>query len=251
MHVPLHDKAAVKCALRAIEIIRPEIIIHIGDLAEFEGASHWKWRKKKRPPLEYQLRDIDRDIADANAMLDRIDAVAEASGVQKKYFCQGNHDEWLDRVVEENPFLATTSHRFGTGYKFEDAMSLHKRGWKFYRLGDMLKIGHLYFYHGYSVSGIYHARQHLLKMGVNVMYGDKHDIQNASITHIDSQKSAWCIGCLKRLDRDANEWLKGKPHNWGHAFATVDWFGKDFSVNVHRIIKGRVSVHGELINGNK
>lgn len=250
-HTPLHDEAAFRCVLKAIEIVKPNILIHIGDLGEFEGASHWQWRKKRRPPLEYQLEVIDRDIKAANLMLDRIDAVADKIGCKRKHFMQGNHDEWLDRIVEENPYLERTTHEYGKGYLFKDSMSFKRRGWKYYKLGELLKIGHIRFYHGYSFAGVHHARNHLLKMGCNLMYGDKHDIQSASITHADGQKEAMCIGCLKSLKPEHNRWLKGAPHNWCHAFAIVEWIGQNFSATIHRITNGVVPIWGELIDGTR
>lgn len=251
IHTPLHDEAAVTCALKAISVVKPRRVICLGDIGEFEHAGHWQWKKKRRPPLEYQLPLVDEDINDVNIMLDRIDAACDDAGVKQKDFMQGNHDEWLDRLVEENPYLELTSHQHGPGYGFADATRIRERGWDYHVLNDLLKIGHLYFYHGYALAGQHHAMNHLIKMGVNIVYADKHDVQQASITHVGGQKSAWCIGCLKRLDRDANKFMKGGPHRWAHAFAVVEWFGEDFTVTVCRIINGKVVVHGELVDGNE
>ena len=249
-HFPYHDEPAIRCLLKAIEIVKPDGFIWGGDVGEFESAGHWQWKKKRRPPLEFQLPLVDADIAAVNAGMDRIDEALDKANVKVKHFMEGNHDDWLNRLVVENPFLERTSHKYGKGYLFKDAVGLKRRGYKFHPVGKMLHIGHCYFYHGHHHGGIHHAKNHLLKMGVNVMYGHWHDIQQASVTHIDGQKSAWSMGCLKRLDHEANEWLERRPVNWGHAFATVDYFGKDFSVNVHRIVDGRVSVYGELVDGN-
>lgn len=249
-HAPLHDEAAFNCALKAIEIVKPYHLIHIGDIGEMAGSSHWQWKKKRRPPLEFQLPEIDKDIAACNVMLDRIDEVAKRSGVIRKYMIQGNHCVWIDNVVEANPFLRRTTHKYGSGYLFKDAMNLRHRHWRYFPIGQLLKIGHIRFYHGHLYSGVHHALNHLVKMGCNILYGHYHDCQQASITHVDGEKSAWCIGCLKRLDREANEFMSGRPSNWCHAFAVVDWWGKNFSVTVHRIIGGRAIVDGVKIDGN-
>lgn len=250
-HSPLHDEPAVRCAIKSIEIVKPDIVIFLGDLIEAEGASPWKAKKKHRAPLEFQLPLMDEDIAHGNAMLDRLDRACADAGVKRKEFIQGNHDEWLDRVVEDNPFLENTTHEYGKGYLFKDAMSLRGRGWRYHPLGALLKIGHLRFYHGYNAKGIHHARSHLMRFGCNLMYADKHDIQSASVTHVDGQKEAMCIGCLKRLDSAANKWLKGAPHNWGHAFAVVEWVGPNFSATIHRITDGKLPFWGGLIDGNQ
>ena len=117
-------------------------------------------------------------------------------------------------------------------------------------MGKYLKIGKLHFYHGHHFSGMHHTRNHLIRLGANVMYGHHHDIQQTSVTHIDGVKSAWSIGCLKNMSDEENSWLGGRKINWSHAFAIVDFFTKGhFTVHVIQIIDGRTSLWGELING--
>ena len=53
-HFPLADKKEINVLCKSIEIVKPDIYVDLGDIGEWEGASHWQWRKKKRPPLEYQ-----------------------------------------------------------------------------------------------------------------------------------------------------------------------------------------------------
>lgn len=251
-HIEYIDWPAYRCVLQAIPIIQPTGFINLGDVGEWENASHWQWKRKIKPPLDYQLPLINRDIKIVNERMDMIDEVLDKANVKEKHLLEGNHDDWMNQIVKENEHLISTSHNYGSGYLFKDAVSLEKRGYQFYPLGIRLKIGHLYFYHGHLIKGIDHPRQHLLRWGCNVVYGHYHDVQQRSITHVDGEKSAWSIGCLKRMDYDANEFLRRNPTNWGHAFAIIDFYGAgNFSVNVIRIIKGYCVVYGQLINGNK
>ena len=72
-----------------------------------------------------------------------------------------------------------------------------------------------------------------------------------SVTHKDGPRSAWSIGCLKDMREEANSWLGGRPINWAHAFAIVDFFkGGLFTVHIIQIINGRTSLWGEVIDGN-
>ena len=41
-HVPLHDKAAISVVKQAIEIVKPDIYIDLGDLGEWGSASHFR-----------------------------------------------------------------------------------------------------------------------------------------------------------------------------------------------------------------
>ena len=88
----------------------------------------------------------------------------------------------------------------------ENALKIAERGYKFYPAGKYLKIGRMNYYHGHHFAGVQHTRNHLIRLGANVMYGHHHDLQQSSVTHIDGVKSAWSIGCLKDMSDEANAW---------------------------------------------
>ena len=156
--------------------------------------------------------------------------------------CEGNHDAWLDGFVEEHPYLPQ--------YKFNNACHLAKRGYKNHPMGEYLKVGKLYFYHGHHFGGQYHTANHLRKLGCNIMYGHWHSMQQDSVTHMDGPKSAWSIGCLKDMRGEKNAWLGGRQHKWAHGFAIVDYYSKGrFTVHPIQIVDGRASVWGEEIKG--
>ena len=159
-----------------------------------------------------------------------------------KHFCEGNHDDWLNRFNEEHPYL---------NISVKTAINLEDRGYTYHPIGKYLKIGKLHFYHGHHYGGMYHSKNHLMRLGVNIMYGHWHDLQQMSITHMDGQKSAWSIGCLKDMGDSRNAWLGNRKHNWSHAFSIVDFFESGyFTVHVIQIIKGKTSLWGEIIDGN-
>ena len=52
------------------------------------------------------------------------------------------------------------------------------------------------------------------------------------------------------MSHENNRWLKGRLHNWVHAFAIVDWFDNgDFRVDLVEIYNGKTTVWGEIIDG--
>jgi hypothetical protein len=148
---------------------------------------------------------VDKDIKDVNAGMDMVDEALDKVGCKEKYLTQGNHDEWLDRFVMENPYL--------TDYTFKKAIKLDERGYKCYPAGKYLKIGRMNYYHGHHFAGMTHTRNHLLRLGANLMYGHHHDLQQSSVTHLDGVKSAWSIGCLKDMTSEKNAWLGNRQHN--------------------------------------
>ena len=84
IHYPNHDEKAFKCALNVIKELKPTAFLLLGDTVDGESVSHWQWRKKKRPPLEYQLPFIEEEIKQGNIGLDRIDEVLDKVGCKKK-----------------------------------------------------------------------------------------------------------------------------------------------------------------------
>ena len=142
IHFPNHDEKAFKCALNVIKAVKPTAFLLIGDAIDGESVSHWQWSKKKRPPLEYQLPAIDKEIKDGNKGLDRIDKVLAKAGCTKKQFAQGNHEIWFDHFVEENPYLEDYTSR--RAFKFDE------RGYEWHPYGEVFKVfgSKLYAYHG-------------------------------------------------------------------------------------------------------
>tara|TARA_R110002051_G_scaffold287650_1_gene350381 strand:+ start:571 stop:1353 length:783 start_codon:yes stop_codon:yes gene_type:complete len=242
-HFPLADIPAINCLKKTIEIVCPDIYIDLGDVGEWEAFSHWKYKRKKVPALEFLIDDFDRDIHYVNKGMDIIDESLDKINCKERYITEGNHDNWLNDAVSKYPYIPK--------YRFESAVNLNERGYIYYPFGKHLKIGKLYFYHGHQYGGMYHTSNHLRKLGCNVMYGHWHDLQQMSATHMDGPKSAWSIGCLKDMSGEKNEWLGNRKINWAHAFAIVDFFeGGHFTVHVIQIIDGQTSLWGELIDGN-
>ena len=122
-HAPIHDKAAINVVCKAIELVKPNIYIDLGDLGEWASVSHWQWKRKKKPPLEYITPKVEEDIKGVNELLDIIDVSLDKVGCKEKDICAGNHDEWLDRFVTEHPYL---------DYRFEKVCRFKDRGYKYH-----------------------------------------------------------------------------------------------------------------------
>ena len=124
-HYPIHDKKAINVVLKAIEIVKPTMFINLGDVGEWETVSAWRWKRKKKPPLEYQLPFIDKEIKKVNKEIDRFDEVLNKVKCKKRYILAGNHDEWLTYgFVAEYPYMKE--------YTFEKACKWKDRGYKYY-----------------------------------------------------------------------------------------------------------------------
>ena len=244
-HFPLHDEKAINVVCQAIEIVKPDTYIDLGDTGEWELFSKHYWKDKEKPPLEILIPMLDKEIALVNDGMDIIDESLNKVKCKNRHFIQGNHELWLDNFVVRHPYLPQ--------YKTKNALKIKERGYKYLRYlsNKPLKIGKLNFIHG-KYTPIHHAKKHLEKGGQSVIYGHTHDFQRFTDTKWGGTISAWSMGCLKDMSSEANEWLRGNLHNWNHGFAIVDWFSNgDFKVEVVEIINGRTSLWGKLIDGNK
>ena len=241
-HFPLHDQRAINVVLQGIELIKPDIFINLGDVGEWESVSAWKWKGKKQPPLEYQLPIIDREIRRVNEGIDQFDEVLDKVECKKRYICAGNHDEWLTYgFCEKYPYM--------TDYTFLEACRWKERGYKYLSYNQPLKIGKCTFIHG-AYATTYHAKKHLEAYGENIVYGHTHDIQRHTLTKLGGTIGAWSMGCLKDMSAMKNKWLRGRLHNWNHAFGVIDWFKNgDFKVEVIEIVKGKTTLWGNVIEG--
>jgi len=241
-HYPIHDKRAVNVVLKALEIVKPSTFVNLGDVGEWNSVSAWRWKRRKQPPIEYQLPHIDAEIIQVNKELNKMDAVLDKIGCKERYICAGNHDEWLDFFVERYPYMED--------YCFRTACSWDDRGYKYLKYGEVLTIGKLSFIHG-SYTTANHSKKHLDAYGCNIMYGHTHDIQRFSSTRLqDGGIGAWSMGCLKDMSAEKNTWLRGRLHNWNHAFAIVNFYkGGNFQVEVVEIVDGRACVWGQEIVG--
>ena len=239
IHFPNHDEKAFKCALNVIKAVKPSAFLLLGDFADGESVSHWRWKRRKRPPLEYQLPEIDTEVKEVNKGLDRIDNVLESVGCAKKAVAQGNHEVWYDNFVEENPYL--------TKYTSKRIFKMVERGYKWTKYGEYFKVfgSKLFAYHGGHYAGINHCRTHAQNLGASVIYGHTHDSQKAVVQHLSGSHMAHSLGCLTDFNKG---YLKGRPTNWSHNVAVIDIFSNgNWNMQVLEIHDGITSYGGQVI----
>ena len=241
-HFPLHDQAAINVVCQAIEMIKPDIYIDLGDTGEWEHFSNHYWKGRNAKPMEDLIPLLDKDVADVNAGMDQIDASLDKAKVKERHFVQGNHEVWLDKFVTRHPYLKE--------YKTQNALKIKERGYKYYPYNrkKCLKIGKLNFTHG-KYTTKYHTWKHLESYGESIMYGHTHDLQRYTKTFAGGTISAWSLGCLKDIEQD-EDWLGGRLTNWNHAFAIIDWYKSgNFTVNIVEIINGITTLWGKKLEG--
>ena len=82
-HFPLHDADAISCVTQAIEIVKPDTYIDLGDTGEWEHFSTHYWRGRNKKPMEDLIPLLDQDVAEVNAGMDWIDASLDKIGCKE------------------------------------------------------------------------------------------------------------------------------------------------------------------------
>jgi len=227
------DPKAESILWQAAKIIKPDQVVHIGDVGEWESVSPWQWKRRKRPPAEYILPVIEREAAAINRWLDKLQTNLPKAQVT---ILQGNHEIWADMYAAEEARPEYTSKRL---------MNIEERGYEWYPHGTFAKIGKLHATHGGHFTGLHHAYKTVLGLSASCMYGHFHNVEYAHVMHLGGEFGAWAIGCLCKLDK---RFLNHRPTSWSHAFAVLHVEGDGtFHVEIVDIYNGVAYVYGKRL----
>lgn len=209
-HFPYEDRKSFDAVLKYIDETKPQVFIFGGDIVDLDIVSN----KAKRREIEGKR--LAKDFMYART---RMAEIAQAIPDATLFALEGNHDERMERYIDDNPELEGIMEvpRM-LGMDEPDCPWVWIPSW---RKGDILQIGKAHFIHGYSQAD-HHAKKTVSDYGVNIFYGDMHDIQRYSkiMQGDDSTIMAQSCGCLCRYDMP---YLLGKPTRWQRGFLDIYW----------------------------
>lgn len=186
-HRPFHDKKAWGLMLKAAKALKPEIIVCIGDLADFYSVSSHSKSPDRSASLEVEVADVNRG-------LDELDAL----GAKRKLFLAGNHEDRLSRyLADKAPEL------FGL-VGIPELLRLKERGWAYTPYKSYTKLGKLHLTHDVGVGGRNAAFKALDVFQHSVASGHVHRLQyfvegTATGEHKLSCMFGW-LGSAKDVD---------------------------------------------------
>lgn len=208
---------------------RPDWVVNLGDWHDFGYLSSFSEKNE----LEREGRRVQKDVELGNKDLDWWQ-----DKTSEYVMLQGNHDERLDRFVEQAPAFEwlLSAEKF---FRFKE------RGIDYYPVREQpYKRGKLNMIHGWYANK-YHAAKHLDKISGNLVYGHVHEFQTESkvLAAMGEEIAAWSLGCL--CDKSP-AYAKGRPMKWNNGFAVVymDDLG-NFNLFPVRIINGSFMWEGE------
>jgi predicted phosphodiesterase len=209
VHIPYHHKVALEVFCRVAELVRPDLLICLGDLLDCsQFSSH-------PPTWGVNGTAYEDDLITACALLDRLQKTCK-----KLVLIEGNHeyriDRWAALTAEGRGAysLLTPKRRLTQGRKCVYVPYGSASGhYPYYRINNRIVA-----IHGWS-HGRNATRQHLtISQGKSVIHGNSHRADSVIIQNIWSPGKiieARSAGCLCQL---IPFYGTGRPVEWVHAF---------------------------------
>lgn len=230
------DPAAESVLFQAIDIVKPNECVHLGDVGEWDSVSHWQWKRRRRPPFEYQLPAIQAETKVVNEWLDKLDNSLNKVKCSKTTIIEGNHEVWCNAFAEEEA---------RPEFKSRSLMRVEERGYEWYEHGSFAKIGKLHATHGGHFTGLHHAYKTVLGLSASCIYAHFHNVEFAHIMHLGGAYGAWAAGCLCKLNK---RFLHHRPSSWSHALAIVHVESDGhFHVEIIDIFNGVGYIYGRRV----
>lgn len=225
-HLPYHDLPSIKMALNHFRKIGIDSLVLDGDIIDCYQLSRWE-----RDPNN---RSFSEEVKMLNAFLDDLQKNFPKVKIVYKL---GNHEERYEHfLLQKAPELFNLEV-----LSWDSLVKGKERGIDIVKNKRIIKAGGLGIIHGHEFGHSFFnpvnpARGLFLRAKTNVIAGDSHQTSE----HIESDMNgkingAWSIGCLCDLHPKYRPLNK---HNTGFGDVEVD--GKDFEVNNHKIIKGKL-----------
>lgn len=237
--VALHDPTAIRAAVKFAEDFKPHHLILGGDILDCGAVSHHHAGKPGRTEGLRLLRDMK--LA-KELVIDPLEATCERG---RRVYHKGNHEAWLDQLVEKEPGLeelVDLRANLGLG-----------RTWEVIEQGGLSNLGRLYFAHGDQVRGSEHcAKSAVLDFNRSISFGHFHTLQQFTLTSaIDEElpKVGTAVPCLCRKNP---AYGKARPNRWAQGFA-YGWIHPDgrFYQSLAVIINGRTIISGQEYDGRR
>jgi predicted phosphodiesterase len=157
LHAPYHDEHAWQLMLDVARDLKPEVIVCIGDLADFYAIS----AHSKDPTRATKLQDEVRVVREKRAELDALGAV-------RKIFCEGNHCYRLGRYLRDK-----APELFGI-IDVPGVLGLDEAGWEFIEYRNHKRRGSVHYTHDTGASGRYATFKSLDTYQHSVVTGHTH-----------------------------------------------------------------------------
>lgn len=241
IHYPRIDKPTLKAVLSFLDDVKVDGLIYQGDQLDMQQISH---HTKGKPGLRDKagylsdIKGFERDVL--------LPVEARLKKGCEKYWIIGNHEDWEQDLVNEQPELKGLVDHVRL-------LNLKGRGYNVVPLGHAVRLGKLNVVHGEGLSGVgnqmgaFPAKKAVELYAGNVLAAHSHSPQSfTKICPIErTQKWGAWINCI--LGNINPQYLRNRPTAWVNGFSVVE-VRDDGTFNLYPIYvtKGSFSFAGKL-----
>lgn len=234
--VPLHDLKAMKVALDFCKDFKPDHVILGGDILDCGSVSHHNHGK---PGAVEGLRLL----GDAKELVETFIRPLEAIGAKTQTYIIGNHEDWLQDVVDKIPALEGI-------VDVKSVLGLSDK-WKLVPNGGLHKLGKLVFIHGDQLKGgDSAAKAAVIAYEKNVRFGHFHTAQTyTKVAAVDANgHNGVAVPCLCKKDP---KYGGGSPNRWAQGFQWGYVGGPEGMFNDYTtiIVDGKAIIGGKVYKG--
>jgi len=235
-HYPHVDTPTWRAVLDFVKRNPVGLFVFGGDNLDCAAISHHTKGKPKFRPQGQMRKDLD---GFRRNMLDPIEKLLPPGC--RKIWLTGNHENWLEQMLEEQPELDGM-------LSFVEDLGLKERGWVVKPQGSHFKHGHLKWIHGDVLTGGANAPRKALDTFVeSIVHGHFHQFASATkvLPHGKKYKwQAWGTGCVGKLDAG---YLKNRPTGWLSGFSITEFYGTKGRFNHYpvTVFDGRFAYGGK------
>lgn len=230
VHVPLHDKRAWALALKIVQDLKPDVVLSLGDFADFEALSAHGKEFGRKPSFKHEIKAVNSEWR----------ALEQAAGRAKIVLCVGNHSTRLLRYVANNAaVLEAVIPDFQTLFGMRsDAIVVPYQ--QEYRIGKVVYL------HDVGYSGKMATHQTLEAVGSCVVHGHVHRASIVYSGDTDGQRRfGLCPGWLGDVSQ-ISYMAPSKTREWQHGIGVID-YRKGFAfAHIIPIVKGVAYFDGRM-----
>lgn len=233
-HAPFHDQRAWDLMIKVGKALKPDHIVHIGDLIDFYSIS--KFTKDPSRKLS-----VDSEIKVARTLLDDLDSL----GASNKHLLMGNHDDRFQRYLFERAPELVGIEELSLPY----LLGLKKRGWDWTRYRDDYKLGKAFFTHDAGFYGVNALKSTYQRYQHNVIFGHSHRFDSLQRGNaIGERHFAGQFGWLGDFKAVDYTYRAQATSDWAHGFGIgyLDKETKHTHFQGYPIVKYRTVFNGKI-----
>lgn len=238
IHHPEHSKTAFNAVLSFLDKNQAKVkgVALLGDNMDCNNISRHtkgKPRLRTRGGIAKDFDQFNKDIL--------LPIESKIAPETKKVFFLGNHEDWLEQWLDENP-------EFEGIVSFDNNLNLTKRGWEIVQQGDHKLIGKAYLVHGDAVGSSMNVAKKLVdSFCATAIMGHVHTASMYTKVSQVKAKDKWVGYTLPTLGTVSPKYAKGRPNSFVNGFGIVELWPNDFiNVYIPIISEGKFSFAGEL-----